>query len=81
MNHSHSNPEQRNRERERVNSEGSLQQQNEINSVEELIQLDYSNTELPESIKHRLLETVPKESQERQSWWRRLFGKTPTDLE
>ena len=81
MNHSHSNPEQRNRERETVNSERSLHQQNQINSVEELIQLDYSNTELPESIKHRLLETVPKERQERPSWWRRLFGKTPTDLE
>lgn len=81
MNHSHSNPEQRNRERETVNAERSRQQQHELNSVEELIQLDYSNTELPESIKHRLLETVPKESQQRQSWWRRLFGKNPSDLE
>lgn len=81
MNHSHSNSEHRNRERETANSEGSLHRQNEVNSVEELIQLDYANTELPDRIKHRLLETVPKESQVQPSWWRRLFGKASTDSE
>ena len=81
MSHQHSNPEQRNRTRTTARSEGSLHKQIELNSVEELIQLDYSNTELPEGIKERLQETVPTTGQERQPWWRRLFGKASSDSE
>lgn len=46
----------------------------EFATVEEMLQHDAAETEVPPAIAHRLADSVAKEPKPAGSWWRRLFS-------
>ena len=46
----------------------------EFTSVEELLRHDAAQTEVPETVAHRLASSISKEPKPARSWWRRLFS-------
>ncbi len=70
------NNKQNSTQRHQARSEEQLHESVEVDTVEELLQYDQEQTELPRVIRERLSESVPKEQTKHSSWWSRLFRKT-----
>jgi hypothetical protein len=48
----------------------------EFATVEEILQHDALETEVPPAIAHRLADSVAREPTRARSWWRRLFSNS-----
>ncbi len=73
MDHRHSNPEHQARERDHSHARTNDEIRVEIETVEDLLRFDQDQTELPERIKERLVDSVPKHNVEQKPWWQRWF--------
>lgn len=83
MHRQHSNNnDQKSTQRHQGHSEDQLHESVELDTVEELLQLDRKQIAIPGSIKERLSKSVPEKQSSNTSWWRRLLGRTgSSDLE
>ena len=80
MSQHHANQEQR-LQTSKTGSHGQQRHEIEVDSVEELIQIDRANTELPPSIEDRLRDAIPQQNLSSEPWWKRFFGRKSIDSE
>jgi hypothetical protein len=61
-------------EQQTVNELGQHSGGRDFATVEEMLQQDAAETEVPPAIGHRLADSVAKEPKLASSWWRRFFS-------
>ncbi len=61
-------------EQQTVNEVGQHRSGWEFATVEEMLQHDAAETEVPAAIAHRLADSVAKQPKAARSWWRRFFS-------
>jgi hypothetical protein len=49
----------------------------DFSTVDEVLRHDLEQTEPPAAIAHRLADSIAREGRPAQSWWRRIFRRTP----
>ena len=74
MDYRHSEPEHRPQEQDQFRSREREEIQIELETVDDLIRYDRDQTKLPERLKERLEDSIPKQRTERKPWWQRWFG-------